>query len=327
MRAVRVTDLIGPEGGSLIEVPTPRPGPGEVLLQVEAAPVNFVDLVTIRGEYQFRPALPYTPGKAPAGTVLAVGDGVEGVEPGTRVLAMAEYGGYAEQALAPGDQLYRLPDGVASTTAATLGVAWDTAWMALHDRARLQPGERVLVTGASGAVGQAAIELAQASGAGTVLATASASGREPPGVDPGDVVYLDDEPVRDRLRDQVRDRLDGEPVDVVIDTLGGDAFDGAIRCLGWRGRLVTIGYASGRIPTLKVNYLLLKNIEVSGLQISDYRRRRPDLVHRAFEEILGLVAADQVRTPEVESFPLEEWQTAMRQVEARATRRRVVLVP
>lgn len=327
MKAVRVEQLSGAGSGALVEVPAPRPGPGEAVLRVEAVPVNFVDLVTIRGEYQFRPQLPYTPGKGPAGTVIEIGDGVTAVAPGDRVLAMAEYGGYAEQAVVPADRLYHLPEGVAATTAATLGVAWDTAWMALHDRARIQVGDRVLVTGASGAVGQAAIELARAGGASTVLATATRPGREPAGIDAEQVLYLDQEPVRDRLREQIRERLDGGLVDVAIDPLGGDAFDGAVRCLGWRGRLVTIGYASGRIPTLRVNYLLLKNIEVSGLQISDYRRRRPDLVHQAFTEILALVANQQVRTPEVETFPLHRWQEAMHQVETRATRRRIVLQP
>lgn len=328
MRAVRVEQLGSIGNGTLMEVPDPIAGPGQVVLQVEAVAVNFVDIVTITGRYQFTPQLPYTPGKGPAGTVLEVGPGVDRLRPGDRILAMAEYGGYAERAVVDQEHCHLLPDSVSATDAAAMAVAFDTAWMALVDRAQMQPGESVLILGGSGAVGQAAIELARAMGAGVVLTSASSPQRVPPQFRdaPRGVIDLSRGDLRDSVRSQVHAVLP-EGVDIVIDTLGGDAFDGAIRSLAWRGRIVSIGYAAGRIPTLKVNYLLLKNISASGLQISDYRRRLPDLVDRAFGEIFMHVVEGRVSPPAVETLPLEEWETALDRLDRREAERRLVLTP
>jgi len=328
MRAVRIERLGQIGNGTIAEVPDPVAGPGEVVLQVEAAPVNYVDIVTMTGQYQFTPELPYTPGKGPAGTVLEVGPGVDRLRPGDRILAMAEYGGYAERAVVGQDQCHRLPDAVSATDAAAMAVAFDTAWMALVERAQMQPGDSVLVLGGSGAVGQATIELARAMGAGTVLTSVSSAARVPPQFrdNPAGVIDLSQGELRDSIRSQVHAVLP-EGVDIVIDTLGGDAFDGAIRSLAWRGRIVSIGYAAGRIPTLKVNYLLLKNITASGLQISDYRKRLPALVDRAFAEIFAQVVEGRVRPPAVETLPLEEWETALHRLDRREAERRMVLTP
>lgn len=328
MRAVRIERLGEIGNGALVEIPDPVAGPGEIVLQVEAAPVNYVDIVTMTGRYQFTPELPYTPGKGPAGTVLEVGPGVDGLRPGDRVLAMAEYGGYAERAVVGEAQCHRLPDAVSTTDAAAMAVSFDTAWMALVDRAQMRPGESVLVLGGSGAVGQATIQLARAMGAGRVLTSASTPQRVPPQFsdDPEGVIDLSQGDLRESIRTQVHAVLpDG--VDIVIDALGGDAFDGAIRSLAWRGRIVSIGYAAGRIPTLKVNYLLLKNITASGLQISDYRKRFPELVDQAFTEIFTHVVEGRVHPPPVETLPLEGWETALHRLDSRAAERRLVLLP
>ena len=328
MRAVRVHEFGSLDRIAVEEVPQPVPGPGEALIEIRAAPVNYVDLLTARGEYQFRPALPYTPGKGPAGVVRAVHGSVRGLRPGDRVLAMAEYGGYAEMVAVDHRQVYPLPGALSFAGAAAMSLAFDTAWMALRDRARLRRGDTVLVLGATGAVGGAAIQLAKAMGAALVLAGVSSparfAGLTELGADAG--IDLSQPDIRHSLREQVYLATDGAGVNVVIDPLGGDAFDGAVRALAWRGRLVVVGFAAGRIPALKMNYPLLKNIEVSGLQISDYRKRAPGLLAECFREVFRFMAEGRVRPPRSTSVPLADWRRAMESVQER-TGTRIVLVP
>jgi NADPH2:quinone reductase len=329
MRAVLVHEFGSFERTAFEETPDPVPGPGEVLVEIHAAPVNYVDLITFRGEYQFRPALPYVPGKGPAGVVREVHGDVGDLRVGERVLAMAEYGGYAELVAVDHQQVYPLPEGVSFVDAASMALAFDTAWMALRERARLRPGETVLVLGATGAVGGAAIQLARAMGAGRVLAGVSSPERfaGPAALGADVCIDLSRPDLRNTLREQVHAATDGVGVDVVIDPLGGDAFDGAVRALAWRGRLVVVGFAAGRIPELKMNYPLLKNIEVSGLQISDYRKRTPELVSECYREVFGFVEAGTVRPLPSTTFPLGDWRSAMEAAGSRAAASRLVLLP
>jgi NADPH2:quinone reductase len=329
VRAVRVHGFGDLEKAGLENVPDAVPGPGEVLVEIHAAPVNFVDLVTIRGEYQFKPILPYTPGKGPSGIVRGVGRGVAGFELGQRVLAMAEYGGYAEQVLVAQEQVYHLPDSLTFVGAASMSLAFDTAWMALRERARLQTGERVLVLGSTGAVGMAAVSLAHAMGASQVLGAVSSPEKFDRVAAAGAhaMVDLSHPDLRESIREQVLDLTGGQGVDVVIDPLGGDAFDGAVRALAWRGRLVVVGFATGRIPTIKANYPMLKNIEISGLQISDYRKRRPDLVAECYREVFELYVEGKIPLPATKTMPLADWRDAMRAVEERRADARLVLLP
>lgn len=326
MRAVTVRAFADLDQVSIEDRPDPQPGPHELVVEVKAVAVNYVDLVTLRGEYQFVPSLPYVPGKGPAGIVRSLGTDVEGLAPGDRVLAMAEYGGYAELVAVDQRSVYRLPPVISFEDAAAMALAYDTAWMALRDRARFSPGESVLVLGASGAVGQACVQLARAMGAGAVLAAASRPERVVHlGAD--GIIDLSSQSLRDAIREQVRSYTGGAGVDIVIDPVGGDAFDGAVRSLAWKGRLVVVGFASGRIPTLKVNYALLKNIEISGLQISDYRKRTPELVAECFREVFHMTGAGQVTPPARTVFPLDEWRTAVEQLSTRSGRDRLLLRP
>ena len=330
IRAVRVHELGAIGNGRLEQIPVPVPGPDEVLVDIHAVAVNFVDVVTIEGRYQFQPSLPYTPGKGPTGTVREVGGNVTGIEIGERVVAMAEYGGYAEAVTVDHRQVHRLPDSLDFAGAATFSVSFDTAWMALRDRARFTPGDSVLVLGATGAVGGATIQLARAMGASRVLAGLVSPERlaSTPLADLVDgTVDLGHADLRASIRDQVLDLTDGAGVDIVVDSVGGDAFDGGIRSLAWRGRYVVVGFASGRIATLKSNYVLLKNIDVSGLQISDYRKRMPDLVAQAFAEVFDRVDRGEITVPALRSLPLDDWAGAMEAIKARRAEQRLVLEP
>jgi NADPH:quinone reductase len=328
VRAVVVNSYGSYEDASVDEVATPVPGRQEVLIEVRAAPVNYVDLVVVSGRYQFKPPLPFIPGKGPAGVVVGWGAGVEGLTSGDRVLAMAETGGYAQFALAPAQDCHALPDDMSFDQAAGVSLSYDTAWFALKDRGRLQPGETVLVLGATGAVGRACLQLARAMGARTVAAVSSPA-RFTAALNAGadTCVDLSMPNLRDALREQIFDLTKGVGADVVLDMLGGDPFDAALRSTAWRGRVVVIGFAAGRIPTLKVNYLMLKNIEVSGLQVSDYRKRRPDMMAQCYAEIFSLFERGEIDLGPIVELPLEKFKDGLKMIEERKASARIVLHP
>ena len=322
MRAIIVDKFGAPERLRVGDVAEPVPRTDEVLVTVYAAPVNYVDLLVIGGTYQFLPPLPFTPGKGPAGVVAALGRNVTSLQVGDRVLAMAEQGGYAEAVTVVANQCYRLPASMSFTEAASLSLVYDTAWFALRERARLEAGETVLVLGASGGVGQAAVQLARAMGA-RVLAGILRPEREASvraaGAD--SVIDLSATDLRDSLRAQVYAVTEERGVDIILDPLGGTIFEAAVRALAWCGRLVVIGFAAGAIPTIRTNYLLLKNIEISGLQISDYRKRRPERVAACFAEIFSLYEQGKVKPATATAFPLVragEALTALREQRAAA---------
>ena len=312
MRAVIVSEFGEIEGTGLGNVPEPVPGPDEVLVSTRAVAVNYVDLLVIAGNYQFRPECPFIPGKAPAGVVEAVGREVDRFKVGDRVLAMAEEGGYAEQVTVAADQCYRLPASMSFADAAAMALVYDTAWVALRDRTRIREGEVALVLGASGGVGYAALQLARAMGART-LAGISRPEKAELVLDAGAeaVIDLSVPDLREDLRRQVYAANQGRGADVILDPLGGDIFDAALRALAWRGRMVVIGFAAGRIPVIKANYLLLKNIEVSGLQVSDYRKRTPDLMQECFSEIFSLYEAGGINQPQSPRF---HWKITSRRL-------------
>ena len=328
MRAVVVREFGSFENAAVEERPTPAPAFGEILVRVQVAPVNFVDLVVIAGNYQFKPPLPFIPGKGPAGTIERLGEGVVGFAPGDRVLAMAELGGYAQFALVKAADCYRLPNAMAFEQAASVSLAYDTAWFALRDRARVAPGETVLVLGATGAVGRAAMQLARAVGARPLAAISSASKSDAAREAGADgCVDLSVPNLRESLREQVFALTGGAGVDIVLDMLGGDPFDAALRALAWRGRLVVIGFAAGRIPSVKVNYRMVKNIEVSGLQVSDYRKRRPGQMRECYEEIFGWYEQGAIDPGPSRLFPLNDFREALRMLETRTASGRLALAP
>ncbi len=326
MRAVTMEKFGSFEDATIRDWPDPVPAAGEVLVDVHAVAANYVDLVVMSGKYQFRPDPPFIPGKHPAGIVTAIGAGVTGIGIGERVLAMREDAAFAERATARADWCYRLPEALSFADAAAWALFCDPAWFALHDRARLQRDETVLVLGATGGVGLAAVQLAKAAGA-RVLAGVSSAAKTSLAIDAGAdaIVDLGRDDLRETLRQQVFEHTAGRGADIVLDPLGGDIFDAALRALAWRGRLVVIGFAAGRIPSVAANYLLVKNIEVSGLQISDYRRRQPERLAACFAEIFAQVESGTVRPLPTTILPFEEFKQAFRAIDDRTARGRIVL--
>jgi NADPH2:quinone reductase len=328
MRAVNIREFGEVEQLVIEEIADPKPGPGQVLVDIQATAANFVDLLVISGKYQFLPPRPFVPGKLPAGIVSAVGAGVTTLKVGDRVQTLAEQGGYAEKVAVAAKDCFVLPEGLSFVDAASMALAYDTAWFALCERGRAKAGETVLVLGAAGAVGLAAVQLAKAYGlkvlAGVRNASQHALLRES-GAD--HLIDLSVPDLQENLRTQVRDVTGGAGADIVLDPLGGDFFDAAVRAVAWRGRVVVIGFASGRIPTLKVNYVLLKNMEVSGVQVSDYRKRTPAEMAHCFSEIYRLYREGKLRPAPAVSMPLASVREALAQVRDRTAPARLILTP
>jgi len=326
MRAVVLNEYGSLDNLSLTEFADPVPGPEDIIVDVRATAVNYVDLVIIIGKYQFKPDVPFVPGKGPAGIVKSVGSDVTDFAPGDRVVAMAEQGGYAGLTPIHRNNCYHLPDSMSFTDAASMALVYDTAWFSLVERGRFTEGESVLVLGASGGVGLAAVQLVRAMG-GHALAGIANPEKADLVRDAGAeaVIDLAADNLRDSLRDQVFAVTDGRGADVVIDPLGDDIFDAALRAVAWRGRMVVIGFAAGRIPSLKANYLLVKNIDVGGLQISDYRRRRPDLTAKCFEQIFALYTEGKISALPTVTHPIDDFRQALQDVQDRKVRGRIVL--
>jgi NADPH2:quinone reductase len=328
MRAAVVKEF-GPIGTHKVgELPNPQPDPGEVLVTIKATAVNFVDSLVVTGKYQFLPDRPFAPGKLPAGVVTAVGAGVTSLAVGDRVLTLAEQGGYAEQVAVDAKQCFKLPASMSFIDAASMALVYDTSWFALHERARIAAGDVVLVLGSTGGVGLAAVQLAKAVGA-KVLAGVSNGAKAQLALDAGadDTIDLSQDNLRDSLREQVFAKNGGKGVDIVIDPIGGDAFDASLRALAWRGRLVVVGFASGRIPSVKANYLLVKNIEISGLQVSDYRKRTPELMTQCVQEIFAMYEVGKLKPAATVTYPLDAFAKALQDVVDRRISGRIVLLP
>src|SRR5690606_10090480 len=247
MKAVLVRDFAPFTQVGVAEVDDPVPGAGEVVVDVVAAEANYPDILVIEGKYQIKPPLPFSPGKAAAGRIAAVGAGVEGLSVGDAVAVQVEYGAYAGKVRAQAESCFRMPEGMPFEKAAALGLVYQTAWFALKHRANFKPGETVLVLGASGGIGVASVQLAKAFGAGTVIAgvlgESNAEVARSAGAD--HVIDLGAPDLRDSLKARVAAVTDGRGADVVIDPVGGAANAAALRAMAWCGRLVIIGFASG----------------------------------------------------------------------------------
>lgn len=326
MLAVQIRQPGPPASHQVEEVTSPVPGPQQLVIDVKAAAVNYPDLLVATGLYQTRTPYPFTPGKDGAGTVRSVGAGVTRFKPGDRVLVHLEHGTFATQALAREDQCMPLPAAMDFIDAVTLGLAAQTAWFALVERGGFEAGNVVLVNGATGAVGHAAVQIASAMG-GVALAAAASIARAQEllgGVDCR-FINLGAPGLRDSLREQVLAATGGKGADIVIDPLGADVFDASLRALAWCGRIVSVGFAAGRIPEVKANYLLVKNIAALGLQWSDYRDRQPQRVAQAHDALARLWERGQLRSHVMRTLPLGSFAQALELIESRKATGRIVL--
>ncbi len=314
------------ESLTLGDMPEPVPGKGEVLVDVYAASINFPDLLVIGGTYQNLPKRPFVPGKDLAGVVAAVGEGVTRVKPGDRVIAQIEHGAFAERAVVSEILCMVMPVAMCFEDGAAMGLVYLTAHNALTERAQFRAGETVLVTGAAGGVGLAAVQLAKALGAVVVAAVSSEEKAQLARASGADHVVRTDVPdLRESFRKQVFDAVGKRGVDVVLDAVGGDVFDACLRVMAWCGRLVIIGFAAGRIPEVKIGYLLVKNISLIGLQSSDYRERKPEVVRNAYEHLFALYTEGKLKPQVMAAYRMKDYVTALNMVKDRKVLGKVVI--
>ncbi|MEE3853051.1 NADPH:quinone oxidoreductase family protein [Gordonia sp. LSe1-13] len=322
MRAALVREFGSPAELVIEEVPDPVTGPGEVLIQICSASVNFPDLLVVDGTYQHLPTRPFSPGKDAAGRVIAIGEGVTRLGVGDRVLALVEYGGYAEKIAVREEFVVGLPDAVDYASAAASGLVYSTAHFGLRRRGGVKAGETVLVTGAGGGVGSAAVQLAKAWGA-RVIALAHDDDRAELARHQGADVVLTSPP--ETLRDDILAATDGRGADLVIEVLGGDYLTQIIRATAWEGRIVIVGFASGGQNPIKPGHVLVKSISLVGLQSSDYRDRDPAAMRDAAAEVLDLLAQGRLDASVDTVYPLEKAGDALQHVLDGKVRGKVVL--
>jgi NADPH2:quinone reductase len=311
---------------ALEEVEPPAPGPGQVAVQVAACGLNFADALLCRGTYQVRPPLPAIPGIEVAGVVAALGDGAEGVRVGQRVAALPAlpHGGLAGTCLAAAGDAWPVPDGIDDVTAAATTITYGTAWVGLFHRGALQPGDTVLVHAAAGATGAAAVQLAAAAGA-RVLATAGGEAKVAIARGHGAQVAWDSRAPGFDLVAAVREATGGRGVDVVFDPVGGDLFDASRRVVAFEGRYVVVGNASGRVPELPTNHLLVKNYAVLGLHWGLYRDHRPEVLRAGHDAVVAEILAGRLAPPVGEVRPFGGAAAAVAAIAAGATTGKLVV--
>jgi NADPH:quinone reductase len=323
-----VVEEHGPlESLKLMERPDPVPGAGEVLVDVQAASINFPDLLVIGGTYQKLPSRPFSPGKDFAGIVSAVGVGVTRCKVGDRVSVQIEYGAYAQKCVVRELNCHVMPASMSFADATAMGLTYPTAHFALVERAHYKAGEVVLVTGAAGGVGIAAVQIAKALGATVIAAVSSEEKAALVRANGADHVVRTDVPdLRESFRDQVYAAVGKRGVDIIVESVGGEVFEAAFRTIAWSGRVVVVGFAGGGIPQVKTGVLLVKNISLIGLQWSDYRDREPDNVARVTQELYRWYEAGKIKPHVMATYPLKDYQSALQAVRDRAVKGKVVLM-
>jgi NADPH2:quinone reductase len=322
MKAVLCKAWGPPESLTLEEVAEPVCGPGQVRIGIHAVGINFPDCLMIEGKYQFKPEFPFSPGGELSGEILELGEGVEGWQIGDRVMAGGGHGGMAEQIVLDARGLRPIPEGMDMTTAAAWSTTYGTSYHALKQRADLQPGETLLVLGAAGGVGLAAVELGKAMGA-RVLAAASTEEKRQAALDAGadEVIdYSDGE-----LKEKVKALTDGKGADVIYDPVGGPLFDQCMRCINWKGRILVVGFVGGDIPKVPINLILLKGCQVVGVFYGSFTGREPEANAENWRELGEMFAAGRIAPRVNRTFPLEEYAAALRCLSERQAIGKVVV--
>ena len=319
-----VEELGGPSALRRQDLPDPEPGPGDVLVDVKAIGCNFFDTLITRGKYQVQPDLPFAPGAEAAGVVKAVGGNVSHVAPGDRVTVLLSYGAFASKIVAPAARIFPIADGMSFEAAAALGVVYQTSYVALAPRAQLQPGETLLVHAAAGGVGLAAVQIGVALGARVI-----GTGGTPEKLD---LIRKNGADVALNYREEdfverTKELTEGRGADVIYDPVGGDTFDRSLKCIAFNGRVLVIGFASGRIPEAKMNRVLLKNISLIGLHWGLYFDRDPETLQRAQRDLVELYAEGKIDPLVSATYPLTDAEKALEALGDRKTTGKVVLLP
>ncbi|HCK81664.1 MAG TPA: NADPH:quinone oxidoreductase family protein [Candidatus Competibacter sp.] len=322
MKAIVCRELSGPAALRLEAVAPPSLGPGQIRLRVRACGVNFADSLITRGQYQVQPEPPFSPGFELAGDVLELGEGVTGFAAGDRVIALTLYGGYAEQAVVNANRCVAIPTAMPYEHGAAFPVVFGTSHIALWHRARLRAGETLVVHGASGGVGLTAVAIGKQLGA-TVIATASSPEKldiaRQHGAD--HLINTGHEDIRLRIKELTGER----GADVVYDPVGGELFNASLRAIAFEGRILVIGFAGGTVPQIPANHLLVKNVDVIGLNWPAYAERQPTVMTESFRILLDWYLAGTIQPYVSEIYPLEEAVDALHQVVSRKSTGKVVI--
>jgi NADPH2:quinone reductase len=322
MKAVLCKQFGLPDSLVVEELPSPRAGPGEAVVSVKAASVNFPDVLIIQNKYQFKPPLPFSPGSELSGVVKEVGAGVQGFSPGDKVMAFTTYGAFAEEVKTDAARLIALPEKMDFVTAAAFVLTYGTTDHALRDRAALAAGETLLVLGAAGGVGLAAVEIGKALGA-RVIACASSEDKlavcRSHGAD-ATINYAAED-----LRERVKALTDARGVDVIYDPVGGTYTEPAFRSIAWRGRLLVVGFAAGEIPKLPLNLALLKGAAVVGVFWGDFARREPRRFAESMRQLAQWYREGKLRPHISQTLPLEKAAEALKLMTARQVKGKLVL--
>ncbi|HEY2032447.1 MAG TPA: NADPH:quinone oxidoreductase family protein [Rhizomicrobium sp.] len=330
MKAALCTHYGPPEEMEIRDVPSPVPGKNQVLIAVKSCGVNFPDALMIQDKYQFKPALPFSPGGEVAGVVKALGEGVSTVKVGDRVCVSTGSGGMAEEVLGDARRVMMIPEGVGFDVASSFMVTYGTSWHALKDRADLKPGENLVVLGAAGGVGTSAVEIGKALGA-RVIAGASSQEKvdlaKKLGADDG-FVYPPVPLSRDQqkqLSEDIKRLTNGQGADVLYDPVGDDYAEPALRAMNWNGRYLVIGFAAGNIPKVPLNLTLLKGCQIVGVFWGAMAARDPKHAADSMQRLLNMVAAGKLKPYVSEHFPLADAGKAIRLLMDRKAKGKVVV--
>ncbi|NIJ41248.1 NADPH2:quinone reductase [Parvibaculum indicum] len=332
MKAVLCKEYGPPETLVIEDVPSPEPGKGQVVLEVHAAAVNFPDVLIIENKYQFKPPLPFSPGGEVAGKVVKVGEGVTRVKEGDRVIGSCGWGGFAEEIAIDEGRVTPIPEEMDYTTASAFLMTYGTSHHALKDRAQIKPGETLLVLGAAGGVGLAAVELGKAMGA-KVIAAASSEDKlavcKEHGADET-LLYPSgalDKEAQKKLSDQIKELTGGNGADVVYDPVGGDYSEAALRATNWEGRFLVVGFASGPIPKIPLNLALLKGCQIVGVFWGAFTAREPQRNQENLQELMDWFKAGKLKPHVSKTYKFEEVADALNDMAARKVKGKIVLVP
>jgi len=324
MQAMQMAALGEPESLELKDLPDPTPGPGQVGIDVQAIGCNFADILICRGKYQLKPELPFSPGSEVSGVINALGTDVTNLHVGQLVAAQLGFGAYATRVVADARRVQPVPAAMPAADACALGIAYQTSYLALVDRAHLGAGETLLVHAAAGGVGLAALQIGKALGARVIAGASGAEKLELCKANGADEVVDTRE---EGWVDTVRKLTGNRGADVIYESVGGTVFEGSLKCIAWAGRLLVIGFSSGDIPALKMNRVLLKHISVIGLNVGAYHENDPQGLRDATVRLFELYAAGKIKPVIHARYPLRDAAKALRELGDRKTVGKLILEP